>query len=165
MSDLSGEEVNDETHARLLISHPDFPGKILELDASVEEGEKFQNSTLRLMTVTVLAPNVPPREVTLETKKVDAIFKDFDTVLQGARVSTPARATSAPAKKAASKSSGGAALDYTSPENYGLIHRGRITEEEAKLVRENMAQANANRERVGQPKVGDDPKDAARYGL
>lgn len=56
--------------------------------------------------------------------------------------------------------------DYKSMENIGLEHRGRVTEDEARLVRENLDTANANRTREGQAPI--DPKDdkmIRRYGF
>lgn len=65
---------------------------------------------------------------------------------------------SAPAKPAG--------VDYKSIDNAGLEHRGRVTEEEARLVRDNLETANANRAREGQGPI--DPNDVKmkkRYGF
>src|SRR3954467_12945091 len=87
LSDISGDELADDQHVRLVIDHPDFPRQELEIDCSVDEAEKFQNTSLRLVNVQVYAPNVPARTVTVETKILDRLFDktDFNKVLEGAR--------------------------------------------------------------------------------
>lgn len=167
VSDVSGVEVPDDKHARVVVEHPDQSFAI-ELDVSAEEADKFQNSSLRLVTVTVYAPNVSPRKAVVETKTLDKLFGatvDFDAVLaSGRRADRPA---AAPARRAIKASSPSAEKrDYKAMDNIGLEHRGRVTEEEARLVRENLSQANENRAREGQAPI--DPKDAKmvkRYGF
>jgi hypothetical protein len=57
-------------------------------------------------------------------------------------------------------------VDYKQLENAGLIHRGRITDEEKAIVQANFEQANSNRRREGQPEIDlSNPKDVAKYGL
>ena len=170
ISDISNEEVPDESHARVVIEHPDmtFP---VELDTSVEEADKFQSTALRLVTLTIYAPNVPPRTVTVETRTLDKLFDkvDFNKVLEGARkadVSPTAPRRGRPAGRGGSKASTGEKRDYTSPEWAGVEHRGRTTEAEAMWVRDNLDAANANRAREGQAPI--DIKDAKmikRYGF
>jgi hypothetical protein len=56
--------------------------------------------------------------------------------------------------------------DYTAADRFGQLHRGRITAEEARLVREQRAQASANRQAQGHPPIDfDDPAERKRYGL
>ena len=60
----------------------------------------------------------------------------------------------------------GKRVDYTASDRYGQIHRGKITDEEACLVRENAEQASLNRQGQGHPPIDwKDPKEIARYGL
>jgi hypothetical protein len=168
LSDLGGEELSDETHTRVMVKHPDL-GFSVELDVSSEEAGKLVNTTLRLVEFTIYEPNKPPRTALVETKQIDKLFAgvDFDKVVEGARKVETRQTTSQPRKSSPAKASGGGEpkLDYTAMDNISIIHRGRVTEEEAKLVRENRDVANANRARVGQPPVGEDPKDAQRYNL
>ncbi len=57
-------------------------------------------------------------------------------------------------------------IDYTDPDRFGQLHRGRITEKEAALVRENLDAANAHRAAAGQSPIDpNDPKEKQRYGL
>lgn len=169
VSDISSTELTDETHARVVVEHPDmsFP---IELDISTEEAEKFQNTALRLVTVTVYTPGAAARTAVIETKTLDKLFGanvNFDAVLAGGRKAQ----RSAPVETATRKARGTAApkgdkVDYTAPDKFGQLHRGRITEEEASLVRSNKEQASQNREaQTGSPINWTDAKEVKRYGL
>lgn len=171
VSDISNVEIPDDQHVRAVIEHPDFT-QPLEIDLSSQEAEKFQSTALRLVSVTVFAPNEPARHVTVETRTLDKLFDkvDFNKVLEGARKaegpasSAPRRGR--PAKAAAPKSSTPERIDYTAPDRYGQLHRGRINEEEARLVRENRDRASKNRQaQTGQPINFEDAKEKSRYGL
>jgi len=170
ISDISNEEVPDESHARVVIEHPDmtFP---VELDTSVEEADKFQSTALRLVTLTIYAPNVPPRTVTIETRTLDKLFDkvDFNKVLEGARkadVSSAEGRRSRSGRPAGSKAATTEKRDYASPQWAGVEHRGRVTEAEATWVRQNLETANANRAREGQAPINpNEEKMKKRYGF
>jgi hypothetical protein len=166
MSDISGNELDDDTHTRVVIDHPDmtFP---IELDISLDEASQLQSSSVRLATIKVFAPNQPPRTVAIESTELAELFDgvDFDKVLAGGRKadkeSTPTRT-----RRSSAAPSSGEKKDYSSPEWAGVEHRGRTTEAEASWVRENLEAANANRAREGQAPI--DPQDEKfkkRYGF
>jgi hypothetical protein len=172
VSDISGVELADDDHARVIVQHPDMAGP-LELDVSTAEAAKLTETTLRLVAMTVLEPNRAPRTVQIETKVLDRLFAevDFDRVLEGARRADlasvppsqrPARAT-APASGPSSRTE---KIDYTAPDRFGQLHRGRVTEDEARLVREDRERASANRQSQGHPPIDfDDPAEQKRYSL
>lgn len=57
-------------------------------------------------------------------------------------------------------------VDYTDTDRYGQLHRGRLTDEEIRLVQENPDKASANREAQGHPPIDwNDPKERARYQM
>ncbi len=170
VSDISGVELKEEEHARLIVQHPDIP-TTLELDVSTAEAALLTDTTLRLVAMTVLAPNQPPRSVQVETKVLDRLFGDvdFDRVLAGARRADlatvppsrrPGRAAAAPTAARVER------VDYTAPDRFGQLHRGRVTAEEAALVREHRERASANRQAQGHGPIDwDDPMERKRYGL
>jgi len=172
VSDISGDELADDDHARVIVQHPDMAGP-LELDVSLGEAAKLTETTLRLVAMTVLEPNRPPRTVQIETKVLDRLFPDveFDRVLEGARRADLATVppSQRPARAAASASAGGSRTekaDYTAPDRFGQLHRGRVTEEEARLVREQPDKASTNRQSQGHPPIDfDDPAERKRYSL
>jgi hypothetical protein len=166
VSDLSGAELSDDDHARVTVEHPDYPG-VIELDISVEEALRLQDSTLRLVQFTIFAPNRPPRRAVVETKTLDKLFDgvDMEAVFDGARRAATAPSSSAAARSAAPASARASKVDYGSADHAGVLHRGRVTEREASFVRANLDRANANRAREGQPAIDpDDPKERQRYG-
>lgn len=170
VSDISGVELSDGDHARIIVQHPDIAGAV-ELDVSTSEAAKLTDTPLRLVSLTVLEPDQPPRSVQMETKVLDRLFADvdFDRVLDGARRADvaslppsqrPRGAGAAPRTAATTK------IDYTTPDHFGQLHRGRVNEEEARLVRADRERASANRQAQGHPPI--DFADAAeikRYGL
>jgi hypothetical protein len=167
VSDLSGTELSEDDHARVTVEHPDYPGP-LELDVSVDEALRLQDSTLRLVQFTIFAPNRPPRRAVVETKTLDKLFDGVDmaAVFDGARRVNPQRTSTAGSRPAPAPASSGAKVDYGSADHAGVLHRGRVTEREAAFVRANLDQANANRAREGQPPIDPaDPKERQRYGL
>lgn len=171
VSDISGTELADDDHARVIVEHPDMQGP-LELDVSTAEAARLTETTLRLVAMTVLEPDRPPRTVQLETKVLDRLFDgvDFDRVLEGARRADvasippsqrPGRAT---ATSVASARAG--KVDYTAPDRFGQLHRGRVTDDEAQRVREQREQASANRQSQGHPPIDfADPAEVKRYSL
>lgn len=164
VSDLSGKDIPEDQHARIIITdHPALRGSAVELDVTAEEAAKLQSGQISLVTADVYEPGKPRRSIAIEASAFNALYKgvEMEAVISKARKV----ATGTTARKPRGTASTGTKLDYTEPENIGLIHRGRVTDEEARLVRENMEQANKNRARVGQPAIGQDAKDAARYGL
>jgi hypothetical protein len=174
LSDLSGEELTDDTHVRVVVQHPDLPTAV-ELDISAAEADKLASTTLRLVELTIHAPNVAPRSVTMETKVLDRLFDgvDVDQVLEGARSVDMARVPPSQRGRAAVTSAATSAradktekVDYTAADRYGQLHRGRLTDEERELVRANREQASRNRQAQGHPPIDwDDDKERSRYGL
>jgi len=171
VSDISGAELADDDHARVIVQHPDF-NVPLELDISTEEAAKLTDTTLRLVSMTVLEPDQPPRSVQIETKVLDKLFGDvdIDKVLEGARradlASVPPSQRPGRSAAATPRPARGERADYTAPDRFGQLHRGRVTEEEARLVREQRDRASRNRQAQGHPPIDfDDPVEIKRYGL
>ena len=90
----------------------------------------------------------------------------MDEVLHSARPSTepaPNGRGTGRSKSAAPKAE---RVDYTAPDKFGQLHRGRVTEEEAAAVRGNRERANRNREaQTGRSIDWNDAKERKRYGL
>ena len=165
VSDLSGAELSEDDHARVTVEHPDHPGP-LELDVSVDEASRLQDSTLRLVQFTIFAPNRPPRRAVVETKTLDKLFDgvDLDSVLDAARRASGTRPSSSTGRSSTPAVQSAAKVDYGSADHAGVLHRGRVTEREAAFVRSNLERANANRAREGQPAIDPaDPKEQQRY--
>jgi hypothetical protein len=60
---------------------------------------------------------------------------------------------------------GGPLINYNDPEHAGLPHKGKIGEQEAAFVRDNLELVNQRRTMAGQPIIDPgNPLDARRYG-
>ena len=168
VSDISGAELADADHARVVVQHPDIASP-LEIDISTSEAAKLTDSPLRLVSMTIYEPDRAPRAIQMETKVLDRLFGDIDIdrVLEGARrADLKAVLPSQRPGRVAGASSRAEKVDYTATDRFGQLHRGRITAEEARLVREQPNQASANREAQGHPPIDfDDPAERKRYAL
>lgn len=171
VSDISGKDIPDDQHARIIVEdHPALNGAPVELDVSSDEASKLQGSKIDLVTLVVHEINQAPRRVVLDVTNLNSMFKgvDFEQVLGNARrveQSQPSVRTRRP------RGSGPAApkgdkVDYTAMDKIGQLHRGRVTETEAALVRDNMDKASANREaQTGKGIDWSDEKERGRYGI
>jgi hypothetical protein len=168
VSDISGDDVPAGHDVRIVINeHPAISGPV-ELDASIEEAERFQSVQLELITLTIYEPGEAPRNVVMDAQnftaalagaEIDAVLANARRVGRGAAVasrsSSPTRRSAQPAK-----------LDYTLPEHAGTLHRGRITEAEAAYVRDHLDEVNARLQRQGGRHIDpNDPVEKKRYGF
>ena len=173
VSDLSGAEIDGESVARITVSdHPALGNRTVELDAAVEEVEGLESSKITLVSVGIQLPGqTGTRRVVLEVGAFNRLFggQDVDEVLRAARPGSSAGGPSRPrrASSGGSRSSSSAGrVDYRDESRFGLLHRGRVTEEEAAMVRANLVQANRNRVAAAQPEIDpSDPREKKRYGF
>ena len=150
-SDISGKDIDPENAARIVVSdHPALGNRTVELDADVSEVERLEGSKLTMVSVAVYLPEGgPPKRIILDAAAFDKLFPktvDVAEALQAARpgVGAPVprrRGRPASGSRAATKSAP-TKIDYTDEVHFGQLHRGRVTEEEAALVRGNLEQAN-----------------------
>lgn len=164
-SDLSGEQLSDDNHARVVVT---MPGKSYAqaLDMSLDEAAKLVGRKIDLITFTVFTPNRPAHEVQVEASALEKIFEgiDFERVLESAPRTDSAR-PAAPRRRASTPRSA-SKIDYSSPEYAGQLHRGRLTDAEIAWVQANREAASANRARqTGKPIDWQDPAEIKRYRL
>jgi hypothetical protein len=174
VSDLSGKDIPEGEEATLTVSdHPSLGGRTVELDIEASEASAFEASKLSLVSIAVNVPGEPTKRVILDAAAFDKIFpkgKVEEILLNARQGGAPVAPTRRRGRPAASSgrpaTSKGEKVDYASPEHYGQLHRGRTTEAEAALVRDNRDQASKNREAQGHPPINwVDAKEQARYGL
>lgn len=174
VSDISGKDIEDDSAARIVVSdHPALGSRTVELDVDLSEVEKLQNSKLTMVSVAVYEPGQStPQRIIMDAAAFDKLFKgDVNAILQNARSggAAPPSANRTRRNNAVgvrNRSATAKKVDYTTPEHFGQLHRGRVTEEEAALVRDNIAQANKNRVVLGQVAIDvHDEKEKRRYGL
>jgi hypothetical protein len=166
VSDITGKEIEEGQVARVTVSdHPVLGNRTVELDAAVEEVQSLESSRIKLVSVGIQLPGQSSvRRVVMEVAAFDEILggqDPGDVLLRarpggGASAASRSRTRSTPARSEK--------VDYTDESHFGQLHRGRVTEEEAALVRANLDQANRNRASAGQPSI--DPEgeaDKKRY--
>jgi hypothetical protein len=172
VSDISGREGTANELGRLVIhEHPDFQQAPITLDVLPEEIKSLEAAT-QVVVLEYFAPGSPLGErltVTLEDfSRLAPDGADMKAVLFQALIEQQERASNAsrsadggqPASSRRSK------VDYTTLEHAGEPHRGRITETEKRLVRENLDEINQRLRAKGMRQI--DPTEEAmkdRYGL
>jgi hypothetical protein len=158
-SDLTGELVLDETQLAVLtvLKHPALVNGPVKLETALSELKSVDKNALDV-AIFDLTMGGETKRVVMQLAAFNALARNGDmdhVVANAASVKQPAMKVTATDR-----------IDYTTPDRYGQLHRGKITDEEARLVRENPDQASANRKAQGHPPIDwDDPKEQARYGL
>lgn len=173
VSDLSGREIPEGQGGRVIVqSHPAIAQPVV-LDVGADELDKLQPTKIDIVNLVVYGPDGARWPVAMELKQFTSLFAkdvDVDELLANARPSDePKPAGAAGARKARPAARGASraeSVDYTAPDRFGQIHRGRITYDEALMVRNDPERASLNREaQTGLPIDWDDPKEKKRYGL
>jgi hypothetical protein len=174
VSDISGREGAGEELGRLIVhQHPDFQQGPITLDVLPDEIKNLEAAT-QLVVLEYFAPGSRRGErltVTLEDfSRLAPDGTDIKAVLfqalidqQGQRPGKASRSDGGGAQPAAPRR---AKVDYTTLDHAGEPHRGRITETEKRLVRENLQEINDRLRAKGMREI--DPTEEAmkdRYGL
>lgn len=166
VSDISGEEIPDGEHARVVF---ESEGRVIDVLAS--EAEQLESQKLDLVTLTIHMPSGGRRTVLMEATTLEKLWPgvDVESMLAGAERfdqravppsrRTPAIAVAAPARAVADR------IDYSSPEHAGTPHRGRVSPEEAAYVRANLDAVNERLRDAGQRTIDPGTELAARFGL
>jgi hypothetical protein len=162
VSDISGQ-MGDEMGRLTVVSHPKFSGPI-QLDVLDDEvkGLEGLGDTVELEVTTSDG----------RTRRLVVAVEDFnrlgnmDAVLTEAVVRTaPRRAVEARTRGRQAKGRG-VKVNYASLEYAGTPHRGRITDAEKEMVRNNLDKVNKRLRDQGQREINaNDPTMRERYGL
>ena len=171
VSDISGKEADEQSLGRLVVhEHPEYVDLPVTLEVLPEEVEALQGAS-RFVTVEWIAPGARKGDrmvVSLDDFNLLAGAGVMESAVQDALI---AKHRSRPRAGAASGSaaggrSGRGKVNYATLEHAGEPHRGRITEAETDLVRNNLDQVNRRLRDAGLREI--DPSDQAmrdRYGL
>jgi hypothetical protein len=163
-SDLSEQLIiEDRDLVRIVVhEHPELDGQAVEIEAHVDEVAAVTEGALQVAVVDLRLPGeAEPRRVTLDA----AVFDKLASAASMAEILIAAR----PARKAQKARAAAPAadrVDYGTVEHAGTPHRGKVTEAEKRLVRENLAAVNERLAAAGLRTI--DPADgghAERYGF
>ena len=173
VSDLSGKEVDEDQLAKLVIhEHPQYQGPIT-LDVLPEEVGELPESDA-YVRIEVIQPGDRSGQkaiIALDRFNKLASTGDMNTILMNAVATQGGPSATAEPKRRTRRGGGGGTrgrgkVNYASLQHAGEPHRGRITEAEKELVRNNLDQVNRRLRDAGLREI--DPSDATmrdRYGL
>jgi hypothetical protein len=140
-SDLSGSIITqDDVLARIVIrEHPELGDSPVEIEVLTDEARAIEQAALRVAVVDLYLPGEDePHRMAMDAGSFDKLATDkaMSELLISAR---PARRSSrtGPARPAR-----GDRGSYASAEQAGRPHRGRVTDEEQRLVREHFDEIN-----------------------
>ena len=160
-SDVSNKIIeDDEPVVRIVVEkHPALPDGPVELEAASDEAEAIRKGALDVVSLK-LHQDGESETITMEIAAFDALAGEvgMPDVLKRAE---PAYAPRRPASART-----GDRLDYSSVEHAGRPHRGKITEAEKKIIRENLDAINERLMRDGLRTIDlSDAQMVERYGL
>ena len=164
-SDLTGEIIpRDDGLARIVVhEHPELGDSPVEIEILADEARAIEKAALRVAVVDLYLPgDDEPRRVAMDVGSFDHLATDqaMSEILAAAR---PARRNS---RAAAGGSARGDRIDYASPAHAGTPHRGRVTDEEKRLVGERFDEINERLADQGIRTISlADPEHVERYGL
>jgi hypothetical protein len=163
-SDLTNKIIEDDAVARIVIEqHPALENGPVEIEAAQDEITHVLGTSLDVVSFKVFmgdgsAPETVTMEITAFNKLADGM--DMAEVIRRAQPAYPLRRQTRPAPASADK------LDYASLEHAGKPHRGKTTDAEKEIVRNNLDKINDRLERDGLRTIRlDDAEMVARYGL
>jgi hypothetical protein len=172
VSDISGREDTGGELGRLIVhQHPEFQQFPIELDVLPEEIKTLEAAT-HLVVLEYFAPGARRGErltVTLEDfNRLAPDGTDMKAVLFQALIGRSGQSAGKPSRSADGQVAARrrAKVDYTTLDHAGEPHRGRITEIEKRLVRENLDEVNRRLRAKGMREI--DPSEDSmreRYGL
>lgn len=171
LSDLTGRHGDESEFGELVVQHPDFREPI-RLEVLPPEIEGLLKSAARVVQVDYIAPGArsPERRFVL-VDDFNALAGDGDmkAILMEALTAAHADRGRAAGDGRKPTRAGGAArgkVNYASLEHAGEPHRGRITEAEKELVRNNLKAINERLAREDKRTIDPaDPEFKERYGL
>ncbi len=161
VSDFSGTVLptDDEVVRVVVLEHPDLVTGPVQLEISPTEVEGIDDAALDVAVVEIYDPqgDGEPRRVVLTASEFDAMSTETP---MAQLLRTAERVRPPKARKTAEK------IDYGTVEHAGKPHRGRVTDEEATLVRERLDEVNKRLADAGLRQIDPaDPEHAARYGF
>lgn len=159
-SDLSGSQFvhGDQPVRVVVLEHPALESGPVELEALKQEVDPALDAALNVAVLELHLPGEElPRRVVVEADDFDALATDtpMATVLK-----------SAPVVKEGKRVGKAAHINYASMEHAGTPHRGKVTTEEAAIVREHLDAVNARLAAAGLRQIDpSNPDHASRYGF
>jgi hypothetical protein len=169
VSDLSGKEVEEDQLAKLVIhEHPQYQGPIT-LDVLPEEVGELPESDAYVRIEVIQPGERSGQKAIISLDRFNSMAPEMNNVVMNAVASQGRPATEEPRRRTRRGGAGGGQrgkINYATLEHAGEPHRGRITEAEKELVRNNLDQVNRRLRDSGMREINlSDPTMRERYGL
>jgi hypothetical protein len=170
VSDISGKEADEQSLGRLVVhEHPEYADLPVTLEVLPDEIESLKSSS-RFVTVEWFQPGTRKGErltVALEDFNTLANPGVMDSAIQDALI---AKHRTRPPRSSATTGDGASRsrskVNYATLEHAGEPHRGRITEAEKELVRDNLDKINKRLRDSDKREIDpNNPEMRERYGL
>lgn len=165
-SDLSGEMINPDDLVGIVITdHPDLD-EARRIEVRAQEIENLGRYSIQVvgLQVTRVGDEEPSRHfMTVNNFNKLSTRRPMEEVLADAQ---PVVQPKAQRRSHSTTKDGGPLINYNDPEYAGLPHKGKVGEQEAEFVRNNLELVNERRTTAGHAPI--DPTnalDARRYGL
>jgi hypothetical protein len=164
-SDLTNKIIDDDDVVRVVVEqHPALQSGPVEIEVSADEVESIRKGALSVVSLKVYQANgSAPEAVTMEIEAFNRLAGDMDMadIIRRAEPAYPPRKQARLAPASATER-----LDYATLENAGKPHRGKTTDAEKEIVRNNLDKINERLKRDGMRTIRlDDPEMVSRYGL
>jgi hypothetical protein len=164
-SDLTNKIIEDDDVVRVVIEqHPALDNGPVQIEAARDEVESIREGALSVVSIKLhRGDGSEPEAVTMEIEAFNNLTGNMDMadVIHRAQPAYPPRR---PVRSA--PTSTGERLDYATLEHAGKPHRGKTTDAEKEIVRNNFDKINERLERDGMRTISlGDPEMVARYGL
>ncbi|MBF9131207.1 hypothetical protein I0C86_19900 [Plantactinospora sp. S1510] len=161
VSDFTGKVLPtaDQVVRIVVLEHPDLVAGPVQLEAEPVEVESIDDAALDVAVVEIYdgQDGDQPRRIVLTASEFDALATD---VPMAQLLRTAERIRPPKANRKADRP------DYGTLEHAGKPHRGRVTEEEAALVRDQLDEINKRLADEGIRQIDpNDPEHASRYGF
>jgi hypothetical protein len=168
VSDLSGKQADDDQLAQLIIhQHPQYQGPIT-LDVLPEEIGELPESDSYVSIEVIQPGDRTGHKALISLETFNNLAPDMPAIVMNAVASQASPAAAAPQRRRRRGGTGGqrGKVSYTTLEHAGEPHRGRITEAEKELVRDNLEKINTRLRQAGLREIDpNDPTMRERYGL
>jgi hypothetical protein len=173
VSDFSNQAIGNPEEQLVKVAVTDHPlldpDQRAELDATPDELKDLGRYSIAAVGLEVTFPgDEAPRRHILTKSNFDKLFtsgKPADEVVAAASIVEVVKQRTARPSHNTTRD-GGPLVNYNDPANAGLPHKGKIGDQEATFVRENLELVNQRRADAGHPPI--DPAkqaDAKRYGF
>ena len=163
-SDLTNKIIEDDAVARIVVEqHPALENGPVEIEAAQDEIKHVLGTSLDVVSLRIfMGDGSEPQTVSMDIAAFNKLADGMDMadVIRRAQPAYPPRRPTRPAPVATDK------VDYATLEHAGKPHRGKTTDAEKEIVRNNFEKINERLERDGLRTISlDDPEMVSRYGL